>query len=134
MKRKTNKEERKVERDMASQVYDSLLGNLIPEYALGWVENIFVPGNPCHDEYSCMLEAYQRICRRLGSGEEDADLEIIVNSLLSHGEILAKEMFRYGMVYGRKDTVDEGDCHGPAGLAMTEKGHPFRGVLPYLAM
>lgn len=86
----------------AEAVYDSLIGNLIPEYALDWVEEIFVPGHPCYETYSRMLEAYQRVCTRLGNGEEDYDLEEMVNALLEHGRILALEMFRYGCTYREK--------------------------------
>ena len=89
-----------MEQDIGLQVYDSLMGQLLPEYALDWVEEIFIPGNACYDEYAQMLEAYQRVCRRLGNTEEDADLEIIVNSLLAHGKELALAMFRCGMRYG----------------------------------
>lgn len=90
-----------MEMSIELQVYHALLGDLLPEYMPEWVEEIFVPGNPCHEEYSRMLEAYQRVCTRLGSGEEDADLEIMVDSLLAHGKLLALEMFRCGVLYGK---------------------------------
>ena len=80
-------------------VYESLTGELLPEYALDWVEDIFVPGHPCYEEYRLMREAYQRICTRLGNAEEDQDLEIMVNALLNHCRIIATEMFRYGRMY-----------------------------------
>lgn len=94
-----------MEQDIGLQVYDSLMGDLVPEYALDWVEEIFVPGNACYEEYSQMLDAYQRVCRRLGTAEEDADLEIIVNSLLAHGKELALAMFRCGVQYGSNPTA-----------------------------
>lgn len=84
---------------IASLVYESLLGDLVPEYALDWVEDIFVPGHPCHDSYNQMREAYLRVCARLGSGEEDPDLELMVNALLDHSRSVALEMFRYGRIY-----------------------------------
>lgn len=85
--------------DIETLVYESLTGELLPEYALDWVEDIFVPGHPCYEEYRIMREAYQRVCIRLGNGEEDQDLEIMVNALLSHCRIIAAEMFRYGREY-----------------------------------
>lgn len=85
--------------DIASFVYESLLGDLVPECALDWVEDIFVPGHPCFDSYSQMREAYLRACVRLGSREEDPDLEIMVNAMLDHCRIVALEMFRYGRIY-----------------------------------
>ena len=81
------------------QVYETLLGDLIPEYSLDWVEDIFVSGHPCHEEYGRMLQAYGRVCQRLGTGEEDEDVEVIVDSLLSHCRIIALEMFRYGRLW-----------------------------------
>lgn len=108
-----------VEMSMELRVFHTLLGDLLPEYAPEWVEEIFVPGNPCHEEYSRMLEAYQRVCTRLGSGEEDADLEIIVDSLLAHGKILALEMFRCGVRYGNMDNTVCRESH------TGEKGSPL---------
>lgn len=84
---------------IASLVYESLLGDLVPEYALDWVEDIFVPGHPCYDSYNQMREAYLRACARLGSREEDPDLELVVNALLDYSRIVALEMFRYGRIY-----------------------------------
>lgn len=86
-------------------VYESLLGDLVPEYALDWVEDIFVPGHPCYDSYSQMREAYLRVCARLGSREEDADLEIMVNTMLDLCRVVALEMFRYGRIYQKMEDV-----------------------------
>ena len=80
-------------------VYESLSGNLIPECRLPWVTDIFVPGHPCYEEYAHMHEAYAQLRNRLGVSDEDEDVEHIINALLSHGKILAMEMFRYGRLY-----------------------------------
>ncbi len=80
-------------------VYEALLDDLIPEYALDWVNPIFVPGHPCYEEYSRMLAAYERAEDRLGAVLEDRDLDIMVDALLSHGRYLALEMFRLGVQY-----------------------------------
>ena len=85
--------------DIAQTVYDTLTGNLIKACRLPWVETIFVPGHPCYEEYCEMHEAYARLRKRLGAGEEDLDAEIMIDALLEHGKILALEMFRYGMEY-----------------------------------
>ena len=90
---------------ISTLVYESLMGELIPEYALDWVEDIFVPGHPCYEEYVQMREAYQRICTRLGSGEEDSDLEIMVDALLSHCRIAAIMMFEYGVKYAQNHSA-----------------------------
>lgn len=85
--------------DIGETVYDSLLGQLIPACQLPWVESIFLPENPCYEEYCKMEDAYTRLRERLGVTQEDADVEIIINALLAHGKILALEMFRCGREY-----------------------------------
>lgn len=85
--------------DIEEQVYRSLTGSLIPECRLPWVENIFVPGHPFCTYYSKMLSAYERLCERLGVADSDEDVEEIIYSLLSHGEIAAIRMFEYGRKY-----------------------------------
>ncbi|MBQ6719991.1 MAG: hypothetical protein IJN20_06560 [Oscillospiraceae bacterium] len=85
--------------DIADTVYDSLMGNLISACRLPWVETIFIPGHPCYEEYCEMHEAYARLRRRLGAGEEDRDAEDMINALLDQGRIIALKMFEYGRVY-----------------------------------
>ena len=80
-------------------VYDSLLGHLIPECRIPWVENIFVPGNPCYQQYSDMHDAYAHLRDRLGVKDEDQDAEIMINSLIAYGKIVALKMFEYGRAY-----------------------------------
>lgn len=86
------------------QVLDSLLGNLIPECCLSWVENIFVPGHPCYAAYHEMHEAYDRLRDRLGAVDEDPDAEIMINSLLEYSDIIALKMFEYGRIYERQQS------------------------------
>lgn len=84
------------------QVYDTMMGQLVPEYGLSWVEDIFVPGHPCYEEYCKMRDAYDRLCQRLGDREEDPDAEIMVDALLQYARIAALKMFDYGRLYERK--------------------------------
>ena len=75
-------------------IYESLQGTLIHPHPA--VPNLFEDGMPCERWYADMLDAYQRICSRLGDEEEDQDVEIIINSLLSIQRELAFQMYRYG--------------------------------------
>ena len=84
-------------------VYQSLLGQLIPEYSLPGVKEIFVPGHPCYQEYERMHRAYTRLRARLGDVEEDPDGEEMIDALLQYSRILALEMFSYGQAYQRKN-------------------------------
>ena len=87
--------------EIAEQVYDTIVGTLTPEYGLPWVEEIFVPGHPCYEEFCRMSEAYARLRGHLGVIDEDPDAEIMIDSLLAHGKIIAMEMFRYGIKFER---------------------------------
>ena len=82
-------------------IYDSLQGVLIPEARVPWVRNLFLPGSPCDRAYSQMLLAYERLRDRLGVEFEDADVEIIINSLLDIQQLVGYEMFRCGLEYAR---------------------------------
>lgn len=53
-------------------------------------------GDFCEEEYREMLEAYGRLCDRLGVVDEDSDVEQIVDSLLAIQRVLCMEMFRLG--------------------------------------
>ena len=84
------------EAPIEEQVYDSLMGFLIPECTLDWVENIFVPGQPCYESYHKMSVAYDRLLDRLGLVDEDRDAEVMVSSLIEHARIIGYKMFEYG--------------------------------------
>ena len=88
--------------DIVETVYDSLLGQLVTGYALPWVENIFVPGHPCYEEYCKMRRAYERLLSRLQEIDEAPDIEIMIDALLQHGKLAAMEMFRYGRAYQKR--------------------------------
>ena len=89
--------------NLSEQVYLSLLGQLFPEDTLNWVENIFELGKPYYENYSNALDAYARLCQRLGTGEEDKDVEIIVDSLLANEKAVALKMFQYGLHCGKEN-------------------------------
>ena len=78
------------------QIYGTLLGELLPEYAVPGIEDAFAPGSFCDKKYAEMRDAYQRLCLRLGVRDEDPDLEIIVDSLTDIQHCLAEKMFRLG--------------------------------------
>ena len=96
------------EEQLPERVYDTLLELLIPEYRVPWVEVIFAPGKPCYEAYFDMQEAYERLCARLGVRDEDADVEIMIQSLLKYGRVSAIEMFKYGRIYQKMQAFWEG--------------------------
>lgn len=92
--------------DIAEMVYDSLLGQLVPEYHLSWVENIFVPGHPCHDSYHQMRVAYSHLLERLKEEDEDDDAERMIMHLLEYSRTVAYEMFKYGRKYQKMQDAE----------------------------
>ena len=79
-------------------VYDLLTGNRLPVVGDPVVENMFSEGRTCEELYNSVYEANVRLCDRLGV-QEDADVELIINSLLHISELLGKKMFHYGAKY-----------------------------------
>ncbi len=80
-------------------IYESTQGTLRNPHPE--VTDLFAAGKPCERWYAEMMEAYGRICTRLGAGEEDDDLEIIVNNFLRIQQEVAIEMYRYGAKFGQ---------------------------------
>ena len=90
---------------LAEQVYDCLLGQIVSEKALDWVENIYTDGSEYDRNYAAVLAAYARLCNRLGVDEEDTDVEIIINALLKNEQIVALKMFESGICYAKSESL-----------------------------
>lgn len=68
------------------------------------VEDEFAEGAYCEKLYSQMLEAYERVCRRLGKpSTEDEDVEIIISNLMSIGRHQSMKMFDYGVFFTERE-------------------------------
>ena len=72
-------------------VYESLIGELVDP--IKDVPNAFEDGSYCDGQYRRMLKAYERVRERLGVEDEDADVEIIIGSLLAIQRELRTETF-----------------------------------------
>ena len=81
-------------------IYMTLTGNMQDRYRVPGVEDAFAPGSPCDVLYDQAMDAYERLCQRLGVEDEDADVEIILNNLLQIQDILCQKMFAYGKIMG----------------------------------
>lgn len=84
----------------AEQVYMTLQGQLMPEDMVSGVENIFENGGIGLKLYDEVLQAYQRICERLGVRDEDEDLEIIMRNMMEIEREVALRMYEYGVRFG----------------------------------
>ena len=87
----------------AERIYETLSGLLTEEYRIPGVVNAFDEGKPCAALYEDVMEAYGRLCGRLGAEEEDGDVEIIIDSLLRITRILCLEMYAYGVRFAKTD-------------------------------
>ena len=76
-------------------IYESMCGFLVEEYAASDVENAFVPGSYCDRQYERMRSAYERLCSRLNTGEEDPDLDIMVEAMENIQKELCRRIFHY---------------------------------------
>lgn len=81
-------------------VYDTLLGIREPKAQVEGVDNLFEMGRDCDKLYSQMLDAYERLCIRLGVIDEDADVEVIISSLLRIQREVSIRMYEYGAQFG----------------------------------
>ena len=87
--------------DFKKQVYLTLTGNLIPSYYVPGVENAFAEDSYCLNKYKEVMDAYERLCERLGVVDEDDDVEIIINSFLDMEQYLCLKMYEYGTALGK---------------------------------
>lgn len=81
-------------------IYMTMSGQLVEEHCFPGVENAFARGEFCMIRYSQMLDAYQRLCKRLGTEDEDADVEVIIHSLMNIEKELCFRMYYYGAKFG----------------------------------
>ncbi|MBU5679598.1 hypothetical protein [Blautia sp. MSJ-9] len=94
--------------EFKTKIYDLMNGSynleehLVAESSL--VKDEFTGGEYCEKLYSQMLEAYERVCRRLGKPDtEDKDMEIIISNLLSIGKYQSMKMFDYGIFFTERE-------------------------------
>ncbi len=66
--------------DLYEDIYFSLIGELIPEAALPWVPNAFVPGSPCAKALEQLYDAKYRLQERLNT-DDDPDIEEMMSAM-----------------------------------------------------
>lgn len=88
---------------LARRVYEQVCIGVLPEHQLPGVAFAFGPGSFCLQKYTQTLEAYSRLCERLGVIDEDEDLECILSSLLEIQEALCCQMFLYGAQFAKEE-------------------------------
>ncbi len=92
--------------DFREHIYNLVCGNYtlqmdhLMEYAV--VKDEFAESSDCANAYARMLNAYSRLCERLGTQEwEDPDVEAIIHELSFIGHYIALKMYDYGYLLGK---------------------------------
>ena len=80
-------------------IYYTLIGTMQERFRVPGVENLFAEGSECMSCYSEMHNAYERLCERLGVIDEDEDVEIIIDALMTVERKVSMKMFEYGMKF-----------------------------------
>ena len=86
-------------------VYQTVIGELQPEYRLPGVEDAFATGGICDQAYEQMCSAYDSLLARLGCANEDKDIETIIYALTVIQKEIAYQMYRYGVHFGIPDQI-----------------------------
>lgn len=88
--------------DFKSKIYELMNGNInleiCPVKESEYVKDEFEEGSFCAGAYNEVYNARERLCRKLGT-EEDEDIEIIINSLLDIAKHLSLKMYDYGAYF-----------------------------------
>ena len=66
-----------------------------PELQMHEIENEFASGAPCEVQYAVVFDAKCRLETRLGT-EDDADVNLIIDSMMDIARHLALKMYDYG--------------------------------------
>lgn len=90
-------------RELKERIYGLMNGLLDleahPVEESRYVEDEFVEDKVCGIAYREVLEANERICQRLHSGEADPDVEIIMDGMMRITYHLCMKMFDYGAFF-----------------------------------
>ena len=89
-----------MEKPFVDLVYDTLVVGVRKEYRMPGVEYAFDDGYVCLELYGKALDAYRRLCDRLGVEDEDDDVEEIFSAFLEIDREIAYRMYRYGAEFG----------------------------------
>ena len=80
-----------------NDVYETLIGVRGKNHRVPGVENAFLPGTYCAQQYAHLNACRQRLWDRLGC-EDDQDLEEILCAMESIQRELCFKMFQYGRI------------------------------------
>ena len=82
--------------DDIDRVYYTVMGEVEEDHAVPGVGNAFSPGSECDRAYQEAYDAYARLRQRLGVTEEDGDVEVIFDSMMTICREVGRRMYRLG--------------------------------------
>ncbi len=96
------------EYEFRQKIYDLVNGYLTledpPSPESQYVIDEFSEGSLCSDAYAQILDAYSRLCRRLNvQDQNDADIEIIIDSFNTITHHISLKMFEYGVLFAKME-------------------------------
>ena len=80
--------------------YETMTCHLKEDYRMPGVEDAFAEDGYCMDRYGDMLDAYERLCERLGVVDEDEDIETMIRAFTDIQIYLCYRMYHYGAKFG----------------------------------
>ncbi len=97
------------------RIYDLMNGqinlSICPFPESEFVSDEFAEGSTCSFLYTQTLEAYSRICQRLGAEDlNDQDVEDMMNHLLALCKHLSLKMFDYGVYWAEHPQIHATIC------------------------
>ena len=90
-----------MKRSLADRVYDTVRGVGDRDEWVDGVDNLFLPGSKCEKDYFDMLDAYVRLCDRLGVRDEDDDVEMIIRCFMDMERRISRAMFECGTRFSK---------------------------------
>ena len=91
---------RKLRQDYVEWAYETLVCGVIEKDQMPGVVYAFSGEDVCLKRYGDVLDAYKRLCARLGTLDEDEDVETIINAFMDIERELCYRMYRYGAQFG----------------------------------
>ncbi len=94
---------------LMERVYETMACGVLEAYQMPGVEDAFESGSYCMNLYAKALDAYERLCNRLGVKDEDNDIEIIFYSFWEIQKELCYRMYQYGAKFGMDEELKKSD-------------------------
>lgn len=93
--------------DYMEWAYETMVCGLVEGHRMPGVEHAFSGEDVCMKRYGDAMDAYERLCQRLGVVDEDQDVESIFRAFMDIERELCYRMYACGAKYGMGSSVLE---------------------------